>query len=322
MPKILLLATGGTIASTTTEPEGPVVASLAGEALLAGVSLPEGVELHLRSFPPKDSSALTPADIQSFAEAIAQSMAEYDGFVLTHGTDTMEDTAFGLELLLAPEKPVVMTGSMRHAGEPDSDGPRNLRDAIRAAATPSLGAAGVVVVFEGDIHAAWRVRKAHTSRVDAFRSGDFGKIGAVEEGRVALNALPCRRAALGLSQTPRKVLLLSAAMGMEADLLLAAAGLDYEAAVLIGFGRGNFPDGWAEGVKDLLGAGKPVVVASRCSEGGVAPIYGGDSGGATLAALGVRFGGSLAPSKLRLLLAYGLATDRGNLDDLLATYAV
>lgn len=114
--------------------------------------------------------------------------------VIAHGTDTMEETASALELRLAPQKPVVLTGAPRHRGDADSDGPRKLRDALIAAADPALGAAGVGILFEGDIHGARHVRKTHTSRVDTFRAGDsgkagdFGKIGAIESEQLRLRS--------------------------------------------------------------------------------------------------------------------------------------
>lgn len=304
MARILLLSTGGTIASTATTTGGPVTAKISGAELLAGIALPEGIEVEVLPFPAKGSGALRPEDVLAFARALQGEMAAYDGFVLTHGTDTMEDTAWGLELLLAPQKPVVLTGAQRHAGEADTDGPRNLRDAILAAATPALGAAGVVILFEGDIHAARHVRKCHTSRVDTFRSGDFGRLGSVDQGRVSLRFLPRRAPALGTDVTPREVALIPAALGLGAEMLGFALAHPYAAVVLQGFGRGNFPDGWAAATAALVAAGKTVAITSRCTEGEVWPIYGNDSGGTSMAAAGAIFAGDLSSSKTRLLLCF------------------
>lgn len=319
MAKILLISTGGTIASNAAADGAPVTAKISGSDLLSGIALPEGIEVEVLGFPAKGSSALHPQDVLAFARALEAEMVSYDGFVITHGTDTMEDTAWGLELLLAPQKPVVLTGAQRHAGEADTDGPRNLRDAIIAAAYAPLGAAGVVILFEGDIHAARHVRKSHTSRVNTFRSGDFGKLGAVDQGRVRLSYLPRRAPALGTGTDPQEVALIATAMGMGPELLGFALSYPYKAVVLQGFGRGNFPDGWAAGTRALVEAGKPVVITSRCTEGGeVWPIYGNDSGGTSMAAAGALFAGDLSSSKVRLLLAFGTAP----VADLLADYAL
>jgi len=304
MPHILMIATGGTIASRAAAEGGPVTAQLGGPDLLAGVDLPEGVEVTVRGFASLGSYALTLADLHDLAALLASEMADYDGVVITHGTDTMEETAFALELLLAPPIPVILTGAQRHAGQADTDGPRNLRDAILAAATPALGAAGVAILFEGDLHAARHVRKSHTSRVDTFRSGDFGKIGSVDVGRIDLRHLPQRLAPLGLDAAPQEVALISAAMGMGPELLHFALGHPYRAVILEGFGRGNFPQGWAEATAALTAAGKPVIVTSRCPEGAVRPIYGKDSGGTSMAAAGAIFAGDLAGNKARILLAF------------------
>lgn len=321
MARILLLSTGGTIASNASAPGGPVTAKLSGAELMAGIELPAEISVDVLPFPARGSNALSLRDALGFARAIEREMADYDGFVLTHGTDTMEDTAWALEFLLAPQKPVVLTGAQRHAGEADSDGPRNLRDAVIAAAYAPLGAAGVVVVFEGDIHGARAVRKAHTSRVDAFRSGDLGKIGSLDQGRVSLRALPRRAPGFGTAHEPREVALIAAAFGAGAEFLDFACSRDYGAVVLQGFGRGNFPDGWAQATSRLVAAGKPVIIASRCSEGEVWPIYGNDSGGTSMAAAGALFGGDLSPGRLRILAAFVSAAPGQSLAQALEVWA-
>ena len=321
MARILLLSTGGTIASNASAPGGPVTAKLSGADLMSGIALPEGITVDVLPFPAKGSNALTLQDALGFARAIEREMEGYDGFVLTHGTDTMEDTAWALELLLAPQKPVVLTGAQRHAGEADTDGPRNLRDAVIAAAFAPLGAAGVVVLFEGDIHAARAVSKVHTSRVDTFRSGDLGKLGSVDQGRVSLRVLPRRAAAFGTAHEPRDVALIAAAFGAGPEFLDFACGQDYAALVLQGFGRGNFPDGWADASRRLIAAGKPVIIASRCSQGEVWPIYGNDSGGASMEAAGALFGGDLSAGKLRILAAFAARHPQRSLAEALQIWA-
>lgn len=317
MARILHIATGGTIASTQAD-DGSVVPTQSGDSLFAGIALPADITVTTLGFAAKGSNLLTLPMIHDLAKVIARELLAYDGVVVTHGTDTMEETAFALEILLAPEKPVVITGAQRHAEARDADGPRNLADAVLAAAAPALHGAGVVVLFEGDIHAARRVRKVHTSRTDAFRSGDFGKIGFVDEGQVQLTARPARLPALGVDHAPVEVALAVSAMGLGADMLDYLGTTPARAVVVQGMGRGNFPEGWGAAVGRLVAAGKPVVVTSRCTEGNVAPIYGDEGGGTQLAEMGALFGGDLNTFKLRVLLSFLLA--QGD-DDLVARMA-
>ncbi|WP_179209190.1 asparaginase [Haematobacter genomosp. 1] len=321
MKRVLHIATGGTIASTPAGAGGPVVASLGPAALLAGVEMPPGLAVDSVGFASAGSYALDCADLLGLARLVEAELPRHDGCVITHGTDTMEETAYSLELLLAPEKPVILTGAQRHAGAADSDGPGNLRNALRAAASDAMAPAGVCILFEEDIHAARHVRKVHTSRTDTFRSGDFGKLGSIDAGRVSIARLPRRTAPLGIPDRAAKVALIPAAIGTPPDLLHLLVGSDVEAVVVQGFGRGNFPRGWADACRRLIAAGTPVLVTSRCPEGAVMPVYGNDSGGTTMGEAGALFAGDLDSFKARLLLGFALARPCGDLAGIVSRYA-
>ena len=187
--RIVVLGTGGTIAGRAAS-AADNVGYKAGEVgvadLLAGVAAPEGFALHAEQVANVDSKDMDFAIWRSLAGRCAHWLAQDDvhGIVVTHGTDTMEETAFFLQSVLAPAKPVVLTGAMRPASSAAPDGPQNLADALTVAA--SSGAGGACVVFAGTVHGPEDVQKVHPYRLDAFSSGDAGPLAYVEEGRLRM----------------------------------------------------------------------------------------------------------------------------------------
>jgi L-asparaginase len=182
--RIVVLGTGGTIAgkaSATGDNVGYVAGQIGVADMLHGIDAPPGVVLVTEQIAQLDSKDMDAATWQTLALRCAAWMAEADvvGVVVTHGTDTLEETAFFLQCVLAPTKPIVLVSAMRPSTALAPDGPQNLRDAIAVAATP--GARGVCAVAAGAVHGAHDVRKVHTYRLDAFDSGDAGVLGYVEE---------------------------------------------------------------------------------------------------------------------------------------------
>src|SRR6478752_9430655 len=185
--KIVVLGTGGTIAGRGATPDdnvGYTAAQVGVGDLLQGVAVPAGIAVLHEQVAQVDSKDMDFAVWRALAVRCAHWLGQADvrGVVVTHGTDTMEETAFFLHAVLAPAKPLVLTGAMRPATAAVPDGPQNLADALAVAATG--GAVGVSVVFAGAIHGAEDVAKQHPYRLDAFGSGDAGAIGYIEEGRV------------------------------------------------------------------------------------------------------------------------------------------
>lgn len=306
MKNILLIATGGTIASAR-EASGAVNAGLTGETLLASLHAPlPGIAVRVENFQAAGSYALDLATIHRLCRRIDEVLAgeDVDGIVVTHGTDTMEESAFLAWLLVRSDKPVVFTGAQRHAGQPDTDGPRNIHDAITAAASPALTGIGAVILFEGDIHAARHVAKTHSSRVDTFRSAGHGKLGEIDGGRVYLYSRPAP--ARGPIQTPNldpDVELIALGLGSTPRYLEWAGANGASGIVLSAFGRGNAPKGFAAATAALTASGIPVIIASRCAEGRTLAVYGNDSGGCTLVEAGGILAGDLSAVKARLALS-------------------
>lgn len=228
--------------------------------------------------------------------------SDCDGVVVTHGTDTMEESAYMADLVVRSDKPVVFTGAQRHAGEPDSDGPRNIADAARVAAAASARRRGAMIVFEQEIHAARNVTKTHTSRVDTFRSPGLGKIGEID-GEVFFYRAPPPREPIVTEAICADIAFFKLVMGSRPDLLEFAASKGARGVVIEAFGRGNAPDGFPEAIRRLASDNIPVVVASRCPEGRTKPVYGNSGGGKELADAGAIFSGDLAGVKAQILLS-------------------
>lgn len=305
MARITLITTGGTIASRSASAGGPVVAAVSGDALLATLhGLPPGLQVTVEDFRALGSYALDLPTVHALLARIRNALAAPDcaGVVVTHGTDTMEETAFLADLLIDGDKPVVFTGAQRHAGQADTDGPRNIADALIVAAAGQARGLGALILFEGDVHAAREVSKTHTSRVDTFRSAGLGKLGEVDRGAFHLYRRPAARRVLADAGLDERVELVKLSLGARPHYLEWCAANDVRGVVLEAFGRGNAPQGFAPVVARLVDKGVPVIVASRCAEGRTAAIYGADSGGTTLAEAGVIFAGTLSAIKCRLAL--------------------
>ncbi|RIJ59364.1 asparaginase, partial [Clavibacter lycopersici] len=238
MPHVLVLATGGTISSRT-RPDGAAVAADPAARLLGSVpALPPGVTVETRDVLRVNSFALTHADLRTIAEAVAAGLArdDVDGIVVTHGTDTLEETAFLLDLVTDDPRPVVLTGAQRSADDPAGDGPANLRDAIVVAASSEARGAGVLAVFASRVLAADGLVKARTLDPDAFAARDGANLGRVVGDDVRLSRRPRTLPVLPVP-TPRfdriRVDCVSVHPGADAVLLRAAVGAGAAGLVVI-----------------------------------------------------------------------------------------
>ncbi|WP_159588315.1 asparaginase [Chelativorans xinjiangense] len=314
MSKVRLITTGGTIASSRQKGTDRVVANVSGAELRSRLHDPlDGIDIEVDDFCSVGSFAFDLPLAFSLARHIDMVLADEscDGVVVTHGTDTMEESCYMADLLVRSDKPVVFTGAQRHAGDPDTDGPRNIAEAIRVAAAPQARGLGAVVVFEQDIHAGRDVTKAHTSRVDTFRSNAYGKLGEVDGEDVVIHRRPAQRFHVDAQKVVPEVELMKLAMGNSPAFLEFAVAQGARAIVIEAFGRGNAPNGFAEAIAPIVDGGTPVIVASRCHEGRTRAIYGGGSGGKDLADAGVIFSGDLSGLKARILASVLLGREAG-----------
>lgn len=301
--KVAILTTGGTIASTYDQSSGSVHAALNANVLLAGLPTACLPPVEGRSILTRNSYVLSFDDALTIVEAIEETRSRDDiaGVVVTHGTDTLEETAFLAGLLLEPGKPIVFTGAQASADEPDRDGPRNLADAIRVAGTGAASGLGVLVVFDGDILTARDATKRHSSRRHAF-TATSGPIGTVDRSVVRITQRPTPFARFCEARLAGPVDLVTLTLGGDDRILKLCAEAGARGIVLAATGRGNATPNIVALISQLSARGVPVLVTSRSPEGRVEPIY-GQGGGADLEKAGAIFAGDLNGPKARLLLA-------------------
>jgi L-asparaginase len=303
--KVVLISTGGTIASRFDARSGRTVASQRGEDLLAQVpGLAAVADLEIDDFATVSSFDMSTALAFSLSRRINRQLAraEVAGVVVTHGTDTMEESCYLADLLLRSDKPAVFTGAQRAHDDPNPDGPNNLLSAVRTAAAPAARGLGAVICFADQIHAARDVTKVSASALATFQSYDRGALGEVDGGRVLIHRRPALRRTFEVEQMPElQVVLLRLTLGFDIRLVEAALALAPDGLVIEAFGRGNGPAALVPLVRRAVDAGVPVIVTSRCPTGRVEPIY-GKGGGKDLADAGAIFAGDLKGPKARLLL--------------------
>jgi L-asparaginase len=258
----------------------------------------------------------TPRWMWGLRARVARLLAEpaVDAVVITHGTDTLEETAFLLDLTLAGAKPVVLCGAMRTVSDAGWDGPVNLRTAVRTAVHPDAAGRGVLATVGAAVHSALEATKWHTQALDALHSA-HGPVAVVDRGRVAFVRPPFRSERIPARRLVSAVDLHLMASGDDGGLLRASLRRGARGLVIAGTGAGNVPPDAVPAVRAALRARRPVVLTSRCPEGRVAPIYGFPGGGVRLRELGVILAPGLpaAKARIKLMVALGHTADPAEL---------
>jgi L-asparaginase len=232
---------------------------------------------------------------------------EVRGIVITHGTDTIEETAYLLGRTLPTDVPIAITGAMRTSSDAGWDGPRNLLDAARVAESPESVGQGTMVVFHGCVFRGETAVKTHATDLDAFSAPHDAPIGRIEEGRVIYADPPAPRPApLRPAALTARVALVSLVVGDDGTMLDLARP-EHDGVVVEAFGSGNMPPGAVPAVRRWLDDGKPVVLASRCARGEVAPLYAFEGGGARTVAMGAIPAGPRTASQARMELVLALS---------------
>lgn len=326
--KIVVLSTGGTIASRGSGTPGGSVArdgvqDLLGQLPHLGVHLPnQPTNLHLegRDLLNKGSYLLTLPDMAFIAAGIAEALRDDDtaGVVVTHGTDTMEETAFLADLYHDDRRPVVFTGAQRPADATDTDGPRNLADAIAVAAAESARNRGVLIVFDGRIHPATGTRKSQTLAAVAFHNPD-GFIGHVRDHTVRFVATPDRQPSIPRSDMHARVDIVALYPGADTAALDAVVDAGATGVILEATGAGNANHSIVDRVAELTARGIVVGLSTRVAAGPVVPLY-GNGGGVDLVKAGAIPTGLLKPSQARILLAALLSSDPATAGERLKDY--
>ncbi len=310
---IHLLFTGGTISMQRDEGAGGNVPTHGGEALVKLVpELPAVSPFRVDDwgrYPASHMGHDKLWELRDRVDAVARS-GECQGVVITHGTDTIEETAYLLARTLDPAMPVVITGAMLTAGDAGWDGPRNLTDSARVAASPASRGRGTMVVFSSRMFSGLQVAKVQATALESFAAPHGAPLGSVVGGEVRYVApAPSIRPVVPASLSAR-VAMISMVTGDQGELLDLARPT-HDGVVLVAFGSGNLPPGALPAIRRWIADGKPVVLASRCLYGEVTPVYAFPGGGATLVREGVIPAGPRTPSQARMELIIGLSAGVG-----------
>lgn len=230
-----------------------------------------------------------------------------DGIIITHGTDTLEETGYLLDLMVPTKKPIVVTGSMKNSSEPNWDGPANLMDSIALCLNPNSTDMGVLVCLNGEVNAASEVTKTHTDDLETFQSLDFGSLGFVKNERVIFNRLPRKLEFLPAKGVVTEVDLIKCYAGIDERFFHFSADSGVKGLVVEALGVGNVPPKAFHGIEYVISKNIPVVLVSRCPAGETLDIYSYPGAGKWLHKLGVIFADYLNGQKARIKLMLALS---------------
>ncbi|WYJ92446.1 L-asparaginase [Enterococcus sp. 9E7_DIV0242] len=310
MKKILVLHTGGTI-SMSKDLEGGVILNEENPLMNQNELFQGEIEIIVEDIFNLPSPHMTLERMLQLKERILQGITEgVDGVVITHGTDTLEETAYFLDLTVPKEITVVVTGAMRSSNEIGSDGLYNFMSAVWTAASEDSKNKGVLVVMNDEIHMAKYVTKTHTTNVATFRTPTFGPIGMLTKGKTFFTKEVMPEEVCDIQAVQGNVFLIKAYAGMDDQIFNLINIEELDGLVIEALGAGNLPPAVLPGLQKILEKGVPVVLVSRCSNGIAEDIYAYEGGGVGLREHGVIFMKGLNGQKARIRLIVGVNTDK------------
>ncbi|HEY6401776.1 MAG TPA: asparaginase [Blastocatellia bacterium] len=304
-PRLAAFFTGGTISMRFDPATGGAVPALSGEEILAQVpGLDETADFDVIDFGKWPGPHVTPSRMMDLARAAREKLADENvaGAIVTHGTDTLEETAYLLDLVLNEEKPVVFVGAMRNSSELSWDGPGNLRSAVRVAVDPQARGLGVIVAMNDLLIAAAEATKTHTESTDTFQSRDFGPLGIVDKDRVIITRRPTEIERIATDKIEERVDVIKMVAGADGRFINFAIDDGARGLVIEGLGRGNVTVAALPAIERAIAAGVPVVITSRCPRGRVLDTYAYEGAGRQLRKMGAILGGMLPSHKARIKL--------------------
>ena len=319
LPTVVILSTGGTIASRYDPDKGGLVPALSGSELVEAVpELAEVAQVQVEQISNIGSADMTPDIWLKLARRANEVLSSDDvtGVVVTHGTDTLEETAYFLDLTVRSSKPVIVVGSQRAASYPDTDGPRNLLNAVRVAISPEAVDMGTLVVMNGQINAALDVTKTNTIARETFKTLEFGALGVASLGVVRFYRAPLRRQTIPLAAEARlgRVEIVPHYAGADGRLVRALLNDDQPPAlaglVIAATGLGHVSASMHDVIKEARDRDVPVVISTRVYTGRLMPLYAGKGKGVALRNLGCVLADNLSPQKARILLMVALTKTR------------
>jgi len=305
LPTVAIVTTGGTIAEKRDPKTGGAVPAVSGADLVEAVpGLAKVANIKVVPFSNIDSSQMTPEIWAKLSKKVDELLKNPNikGAVVTHGTDTMAEGAYFLDLTIQSKKPVVFVGAMRDASDLSPDGPDNIYNAVLQAASQEAKKFGVTVTLNQYINAARAVRKTQTTNVQTFNSGEKGYLGYIAMGKVHTFNVPLHRQTIPIPNRLPKVALLKTYAGDDGRFVRYAVDTGAKGIVVEGVGAGNVNAKVYEAIRYALSKNIPVVIATRVYNGAVYPIYGDKGGGERLQKEGAILAGDLTGPKARLLL--------------------
>ena len=316
MEKVVVITTGGTIAMKYDTITKGLVPAVSGEDLIEAVpELADVAEVEVVEFSNVPSGHVTPKMMFELAKLADKYAASEDvaGIVITHGTDTQEETIYLLSLVLETSKPVCITGAMRGASEMGPDGPANILAAVKVAACKEAAGRGAMLVFNDEIHAAAEVTKTHTTSCSTFASPGWGPIGHVYFDKVIFRRQPENLQTIKTEVIEEDVYLIKTVAGMDDYLFKCLAAKPAKGIVVEALGCGNVPLGVKRGIEYVRSCGIPVVLATRVHTGRVVPAYSYEGSALSMSASNIILAGELTGQKarLKLMLVLGITQDVG-----------
>ena len=314
MKKVIVLTTGGTIAMKLDEKTDGLVPAVSGDDLIKAVpALKDVCKVEVHEFSNVPSGYITPKMMFDLAHICDDFCAdpEVAGVVITHGTDTMEETCYMLSLTAKTNKPIVTTGAMRGASDTGPDGPANILAAVRTAACPDAVGRGAMLVMNDEIHSAERVAKGHTTSCSTFISPGWGPIGHVYFDKVVFGFRPDKIEKIYPQHIVDDVALVKVCTGMDDYILRCLADKPVDGIVVEAYGCGNVQPAVKNGIEYARSKGIPVILTSRVFAGRVAEVYSYLGSAKSMADSNIIMSGELSGQKARikLICALGITKD-------------
>lgn len=313
MKKIAIIFNGGTISMKVDPRLKAAIPALSSEEIMSMVTgIERFAEIEVINFSKLPGPHVTPEIMMEIYKLVEDTLNREDihGVVVTHGTDTLEETAYFLDLTLDNPKPVVVVGAMRNSSELGYDGPSNLAAAICTAISEESRNKGVLVVMNNEVNAASEVTKTHTLSLDTFKSPEFGPLGIVDNDEVIFYRHMTKIQHIKIANIEAQVDLIKCGAGMDSRLIKFAVDSGSKGIVIEAMGRGNIPPKMVEGVEYAIKNRVAVVMVSRCPMGRVLDTYGYEGAGKNLRDLGVILGGNLPGQKARIKLMVALGSTK------------
>lgn len=312
--KVAVIFTGGTISMKIDPRISAAIPALSSEEIMSMVTnIDKFADIEIVNFERIPGPHMTPKKMMELSQVVKELIKreDIDGIVITHGTDTLEETAFFLDLNIFSSKPIVIAGAMRNGSELGYDGPSNLASSICTVISEQAKNKGVLVVMNNEVNAASEVTKTHTLSLDTFKSLEFGPLGIVDNDEVIFYRSIVKHHHIATDSIEENVYLIKTYAGMDSSLIDFCVNNGAKGIVIEAMGRGNIPPMMVQGIENAISKGVKIVLVSRCPMGRVLDSYGYDGGGKKLRDLGVIFGGSLNGQKARvkLMLALSATTD-------------